>query len=176
MLLENGADPDTIGIEKLGEPVLFEIVESIDLPDEQRDMNKMNKTRMVAELLIEHGANVNHATRSGETPLYKAAGRGRTDLCELFSENGAEIDAADMIGLTPLYWAAYYGYWETAQFLLENGAQPNIRNNIGRTILSYAEERTEEEFLQEVRKDFKNYRPGTDYDKTIEVLKQYGAE
>ncbi len=172
MLLENGANPDTIGIKKLGEPVLFEIVESID-----SKFDNPYKTRTIAELLIKHGANVNYAVgKLLETPLYEAASHGRVDLCKLFIENGAEVNTIDWIGRTPLHGAAYNGYWECAQVLLENGVQPNIEGKAGQTALSLAEERARAEDLQYMRKIEKNYCPGADYDKTIEVLKQYGAQ
>ena len=71
----------------------------------------------MAELLIQHGANVNHSPKMGNTPLHHAALRGRTDLCELFTQNGAKVNASDALGNTPLHEAAKEGYWESTQFL-----------------------------------------------------------
>jgi len=49
----------------------------------------------IAELLIEHGANVNSISRSGRTPLIAAAFGGHAKLVKLFIRNGANLDVQD---------------------------------------------------------------------------------
>lgn len=175
-LLENGADPDIRPKKGGAETALYATIKSLSYGNDPFESQKIEKSKAMAELLIQHGANVNHSPKIGNTPLHKAALRGRTDLCELFIQNGAKVDASDVLGNTPLHYAAKEGYWESTQFLLENGAQPTAANNFRETAMSLAKKRSEEHLNQEIRKETKlDYNPGSDYDRTIEVLTEYGA-
>jgi ankyrin repeat protein len=176
MLLENGADPNTVPVEKSTETALFATAKSLSFGSDAYDLGLISRSRAVAELLLEHGADVNHSTKIGDTPLHKAAFRGRADLCELFIEHGAHVNASDVIGNTPLQNAAKEGYWEAARVLLENGADPNAPNQLGETPMSLAKERSEEALNAEIRAENIDYNPGSDYDRTVEILLEYGAE
>ncbi len=74
-LLDRGADPDQVDPE-VGNPVLSWAALCGDLP--------------AARLLIEHGADVNAADRSGYRPLHGAAFLGEPRILELLLEHGAD--------------------------------------------------------------------------------------
>lgn len=174
-LLENGADPDTAPVAGKTETVLFDTVHSADTAIAAIDFENLKRSRMIAELLIKHGADVNYV-HSEDTPLHQAALIGRADLCTLFIENGARVDAIGSIGRTALHSAAHAGFWEAAQVLLENGIDPNVEDRLGKTALARANERARESLHREGRKIRKKFYAGNDYDKTIQVLKEHGAQ
>ncbi|MBT6450968.1 MAG: ankyrin repeat domain-containing protein, partial [Verrucomicrobiales bacterium] len=69
--------------------------------------------KVVAELLIDKGADVNAAGGLfGSTPLHKAAEEGRKEVVELLISKGADLEANRYFGKTPLHWAAYKGHKE----------------------------------------------------------------
>lgn len=172
MLLENGANPNITFKET--HTALSETIVEAQYGKSSTDQPIIDKTKAIAELLIKHGANVNYSSKVSGAPLHKAAKMGRVDLCKLFIESGADANALDeLLGQTPLHNAAKNGYWECVQILLEKGAQPNIKNKLGQTALSFAEKREMEPVY---KKTGKGYYPSADYDKTIQVLKQHGAE
>ncbi|MBI5573727.1 MAG: hypothetical protein HY919_04135 [Elusimicrobia bacterium] len=90
-------------------------------------------------------------------------------------ESGTDINQAKTTkyDVPIFYYAVVRRYVDAAKMLLEKGAQPNIQDKLGNTALSYAEKREMESVYQ---KTGKPYYPGADYDKTIEVLKGYGAK
>jgi ankyrin repeat protein len=177
-LLQKGADPDITPMKGGAESVLFSTVKSLSYANDPLESQRMDKSKAIAELLIQHGANVNYsASKMKNTPLHQAALRGRTDLCELFIQNGAKVHAPDALDNTPLHEAARGGYWESAQILLENGARPKAADKLGETALSLAEKRQDETLNQDIRKETKmNYNPSSDYDRTIKVLMEHGAK
>ena len=165
MLLENGADADAVPFEQLHKTILFEAVFT------SIDKRSMNITLEIARLLIEHGANVNYSAGPlGETPLAEAAKKGRADICKLFIENGARVNVTNAMREVPLHLAAEEGYWESVQVLLENDAEPDRINFGEKSALDLAKARK----YESMHKKSKN--TASDYDKTIEILKEYGAE
>lgn len=171
LLLENGVDPDTTPGKRATWSVLFEAIQEKGFSNAEV---RLAKTRETAKILLEYGADVNYVNPVGvgETPLYKAASRGRNDLCELFIEKGANINMEDKLGQTPLMIAAEGGYWEIVQMFLDSGADANSTNKLGETALDIAKKRPEEAFNKDMRKKDKEYHSGSDYDKTIEILSQ----
>lgn len=175
-LLQCGADPDIPPKKGAAETALYATITSLSYANDAFESLQVERSRAIAELLIQHGANVNYTPKTGDTPLHKAALRGRTDLCELLIQNGARINASDILGYTPLHQAAKQGYWESTQFLLKNGARPTVANKFGATPMSLARKREEESLNEQIRKKTQlDYNPGSDYDRTIEVLTEYGA-
>ncbi|MDY6856949.1 MAG: ankyrin repeat domain-containing protein [Thermodesulfobacteriota bacterium] len=175
-LLQNGADPDVRPKKGGFETALYATINNLSYVNDPFESQKIEKSKTIAELLIQHRANVNHSPKMGNTPLHKATLRGRTDLCELFIQNGAKVNVSDALGNTSLHYAAKEGYWESTQFLLQNGTQPTAENKFLETAMSLAKKRTEEDLNQQIRKKTKlDYNPGSDYDRAIEVFAEHGA-
>jgi ankyrin repeat protein len=83
-----------------------------------------------AELLIEHGADVNAVTKNSKTtPLHNAVSSAA--VVQLLLEEGALVDPQDLDGITPLSHAC--DNWSGArvvEVLIEAGADPMIKNKI----------------------------------------------
>ena len=74
----------------------------------------------VAQLLIEHGADVNAANEGG-CLMHDAAWSGCIPLIDVLLRHGAEINARDQEGITPLGRAIAWGNTAAADFLREHG-------------------------------------------------------
>ncbi|MDH4064019.1 MAG: ankyrin repeat domain-containing protein, partial [Acidobacteriota bacterium] len=53
-------------------------------------------------VLLDAGADVNHANASGDTALHAAASAGSTGLIQLLADRGATLEVTNKAGLTPL--------------------------------------------------------------------------
>jgi hypothetical protein len=92
------------------------------------------------------GEDVDSRSRSGKTPLMKAADNGNLNAAMYLVGEGADINASGGdSGKTPLMRAAKYGHWSMAKFFLDNGANVNARNKKGRTALYYARKKRQVE-------------------------------
>lgn len=76
------------------------------------------------------GANIN-ARSNGSTPLFIAAGEGRSDVVRYLLAEGAEVNAREPLGDTALTEAAYYGHVALVKDLLAHGADVNAVGNDG---------------------------------------------
>jgi len=102
------------------------------------------------QLLIEHGANPNLATKSDDTPLMAAAGVGwaaywtsnaptaRLDAVKLCLDHGANVNAKDAKGYTALHGAAFRGDNETLKYLISVGADIHATTKDGDTVADFA--------------------------------------
>jgi ankyrin repeat protein len=102
------------------------------------------------KLLVEHGANPNQATKSGDTPLMAAAGVGwaaywtqnapysRLDAVKFCLDRGAAVDAKDVKGYSALDGAAFRGDNETVTFLIAKGADVHAKTKDGDTVADLA--------------------------------------
>jgi ankyrin repeat protein len=77
----------------------------------------------LAELLINHGANVNAKQMNGVTPLHSAAHIGQTKLAKLLIDHGADIHAKTDNGQTPLLMAMEKNFQEMAELLIKHGGR-----------------------------------------------------
>ncbi len=93
----------------------------------------------LAELLLEHGAAVDAASRNTMQvqPIHSAAAQRDPDLSlrlvQLLVSAGAPVNARQHGGWTPLHQAAAHGNVELAAFLLASGADPAAQADEGQT-------------------------------------------
>uniref|UniRef100_A0A8C6RAJ7 Uncharacterized protein n=1 Tax=Nannospalax galili TaxID=1026970 RepID=A0A8C6RAJ7_NANGA len=81
----------------------------------------------VTELLVSHGADVNHSTVTNSTPLRAACFDGRLDIVKYLVENNANISIANKGALR-------------VRYLLEQRADPSAKAHCGDTALHFAAE------------------------------------
>jgi uncharacterized protein len=101
-------------------------------------------------LLVEHGANSNLATKSGDTPLMAAAGVGwaaywtqnapysRLDAVKFCLEHGAVLEAKDAKGYSALDGAAFRGDNDMVTYLVAKGADVHAKTKAGDTVADLA--------------------------------------
>ncbi len=87
--------------------------------------------------LIEHGANIEHCSDFGESPLKMAAYCGHLKVLEALLERGAKINDAEKWG-SPLMKAAQVGHCKVISKLLAYGADLEAKDQSGSTALMYA--------------------------------------
>lgn len=63
----------------------------------------------MANLLIQHGANVDLRKADGRSPLHVATIHGNLEFAEVLIKNGAAVDAVDQDGVSPLQLAVLNG-------------------------------------------------------------------
>jgi hypothetical protein len=102
------------------------------------------------QLLVEHGANPNLATKSEDTPLMAAAGIGwaaywtsnaptaRLDAVKFCLDHGANINAKDVKGYRALHGAAFRGDNEMVNYLISAGADIHATTKDGDTAADFA--------------------------------------
>jgi ankyrin repeat protein len=78
--------------------------------------------RDVFELLIHRGADINHTTENGDTPLHIAVKNDYRVVTKLLVNNGADINAKDAGGHTPLWHAIGRHNRDISDLLKRNGA------------------------------------------------------
>ena len=67
-----------------------------------------------AELLLNHGADINALVADGKNALGLAIFNGHYDLASMLIERGSDVNIADARGFTPLFWAVDRRNMETA--------------------------------------------------------------
>lgn len=88
--------------------------------------------------MIQAGADINHATDNGMTPLLRAVHEGHDVVVRMLLKAGAELDNTLMDGFTPLYAAAAMGREACARMLIKAGADIHKVSNDGVTPLFIA--------------------------------------
>ena len=76
----------------------------------------------IVKLLVEHGADINHTTKSNSTPIRGAAYDGHTEIVEYLANVGADIHKPNNCGQSPLSIAAAMERCDCVKFLLQKGA------------------------------------------------------
>jgi ankyrin repeat protein len=96
------------------------------------------KQVVVANLLLDKGANVNVTDYFRMTPLHRASYVSGQDvaLLQRLLDKGADVNARGNNGLTPLHFAAYSGHLKVATFLIEHGADPNASDKYSGPIVT----------------------------------------
>lgn len=86
---------------------------------------------LVAELLLDHGADINARNRDGDSALHLAGSSGRADSADLLINYGIEINAINMVGETALRVASGHAKGETAHMLIASAADVNVTDIYG---------------------------------------------
>lgn len=95
--------------------------------------------RVVAQLLLRAGADVNAATtNSNSTPMEIAAFNGHSELMELLYSYGADVNMRDGQECSPLMAATIANHSNALIFLLEHGADVSQKNTKGYTVFHVA--------------------------------------
>jgi hypothetical protein len=89
----------------------------------------------VCKVLLDAGADVQHANNYSNTPLHKAAANGFHRNVELLVRGGALVNWPNVDGATPLHFAAFGGHLRTCMVLMESGADVNAQDAEGNTAL-----------------------------------------
>lgn len=111
ILLDFGADPNLVT--RQGESPLQEAIWA-------------NMGLETVQLLVERGAQVNHATSFGDTALMCCARHDSPEICQFLIEKGALLNVKDYTGGTAVVRAVCYWAVRTAQVLIKEGADVNL--------------------------------------------------
>ena len=107
---------------------------------------------VLAEVLLQRGADVSLPSSDGDTALSLAAAYGSEKLVELALQHGAEIDRrGGSTSSTALMVVARQGHPSVARQLLGAGANAKIRNVDGKTALQFAKEKGHTECVRGLR-------------------------
>jgi ankyrin repeat protein len=97
-----------------------------------------NKDLKIADLLLEHGADVDAKDKFHSRPLEKVLNDNHIEALRLLLKRRANLNALDKCGWTPLRRASANGQLEVVRLLLQNGAQVNAADALGWTPLHLA--------------------------------------
>jgi len=92
----------------------------------------------VADLLHQHGADVDARDMSQWTLLHEASFTGLVDVAEWLLDHGADVNARNVHGSLPLHMACECGRLETCRALLKRNADINGRGRWGVVPLHFA--------------------------------------
>lgn len=124
LLLENGADPNSIISEYHGDTPLTWAA-------------GWGQTECV-KILLEGKAGLEAKNYDGDTAISEAAMNGETDCIRLLLDHKANLEVINNGGDTPLMGAVRFGKAECVQLLLENKADPEANDDVGYTSLEIA--------------------------------------
>lgn len=92
----------------------------------------------MAQLLLEHGADVKAVTNGDASAIHYAAYRGLTSLVVQLLHRGADVEASTEDGLTPLFYALQSRSLPIVKMLLDFGASASAINKCKWTLPMYA--------------------------------------
>lgn len=98
----------------------------------------------VAQLLIEHSADVNAKNQCGFTPLHFIKD---LDVIKLLIKYHANVNSKDNTGRTPLHLSTKKDV-AIASLFIRNGADVNLRDNYGYTALHYINDITDKKMIE----------------------------
>jgi cytohesin len=142
-------DPDAIQVH--GDPLILavtacapvRVVQAVlkagadpDAPNGKRETALFHASDpKIVELLLAAGANPNHRSKAGTTPLHRLAAKGLPHGLELLILAGAQLEALDDERRTPLLRAAKEQKPDAVEVLLRHRADPEARTRDGLTAL-----------------------------------------
>ncbi|XP_045333808.1 serine/threonine-protein kinase TNNI3K isoform X4 [Leopardus geoffroyi] len=80
----------------------------------------------VADVLLQHGANVNVQDAVFFTPLHIAAYYGHEQVTRLLLKFGADVNVSGEVGDRPLHLASAKGFFNIAKLLMEEGSKADV--------------------------------------------------
>ena len=83
----------------------------------------------IVQLLLQHGANINAQSSSGNTALHYACCSGYDGVVQVLIQHNADLEHQNENGHTPLMEAASGGHVKVASLLLEKGAGINTHSS-----------------------------------------------
>lgn len=104
------------------------------------NLDRGNAKRLI-KILLDAGANPNHAEFNGFSALILAAVLDDAEVILQLCEHGAKPNATNTEGGTPLMAAAHFGNINTIRSLIEKGANPQARDADDQTALDIAKNR-----------------------------------
>jgi len=93
------------------------------------ECKKDNINIYIIKYLVEHGADINEATKYGETALFNTCKNGNEVVVKYLVEHGADVNKEIRNGKTPLFEACSSGNEAVVKYLVEHGANVNKKMN-----------------------------------------------
>jgi len=100
-------------------------------------MASLFKSKDLALMLVNNGAEVNAGTITGETPLFYSMVVKNSEIFDILIANKANVNEHNKVGETPLHWAVAIDK-EWVKALIAAGGDVNLKNNDGETPLHWA--------------------------------------
>ncbi|OWF46651.1 M-phase phosphoprotein 8-like [Mizuhopecten yessoensis] len=122
----------------LGSKKKFDVESVDDLGITLLMYSAQNGNDDIAELLVNHKANINAQQHNGTTSLMLACEHAHICTVALLVELGANVNLQQTTGETALMKAVRRGHKQIVKFLLEHGANFSAQNNSGFTAVTYA--------------------------------------
>lgn len=92
----------------------------------------------IAQLLIDHKAEVDRSDNSGWTPLHIAVSAGNDDIVQELVGAGADVNRRNFKGITPLHYAASKSRIDIGRLLISRGADINAKDKANQVPLHRA--------------------------------------
>ena len=93
----------------------------------------------IAQLLLDHGADINAVGESQEMPLHLAVKQGHSEIAEFLLQKGADPNARNENLQTPLHLAVKNNNPDMIEILLKHHADPNAKGEYGFTPLALSQ-------------------------------------
>src|SRR5262245_23004878 len=140
----------------------------------------MHNDAAEAKRLLDEGADPNHGSFGGFSPLTLAVVRQNLELVRMMAAKGANLNFRDGSGSTPLMWAAFNetGESNVVEELLKSGADPFAVNKAGETAMTWALKRGETAVVAALRKAGLRETDAirTSVEKALLLLQKSGAQ
>jgi len=107
-----------------------------------------NKSKMIARLLIENGADCEVQNQAGYTPLLYAVANGNEEVTELLLEKRVNINIKSHLGSYAVQYAVRYGHERVLKLLLGRGADLHTHNDNGEGLVALAAKSGRENILK----------------------------